>query len=61
VHPMRASAISELLAQAGAAWKVVDDLIAAGSLTEVTYRNERYYLRRWARKISDSGAEVDPV
>jgi wyosine [tRNA(Phe)-imidazoG37] synthetase (radical SAM superfamily) len=49
VHPMRASAVRALLARAGAPWDVVDDLITQGALTEVTYRDEHYYLRRWRR------------
>jgi hypothetical protein len=46
---MRASAVEELLARAGATRKIVDDLVADGSLTEVTYRDQQYYLRRWRR------------
>lgn len=50
VHPMRASAVEALLAQTGATWTVVDDLITQGHLTEVTHRNQKYYLRRWRRR-----------
>jgi wyosine [tRNA(Phe)-imidazoG37] synthetase (radical SAM superfamily) len=49
VHPMRASAVAALLARTGAGWEVVDALIAQGALTEVTYRHDHYYLRRWRR------------
>jgi len=49
VHPMRASAVEDLLGRAGADWRVVDDLISEGKLTEVTYRDQPYYLRRWRR------------
>lgn len=48
VHPMRSSAVHELLAGAGAGWDVVEDLIADGDLIETTYRNETFYLRRFA-------------
>lgn len=48
VHPMRASAAKDLLGRAGATWAVVEDLIAAGQLKEVTYQGERFYLRRLA-------------
>jgi wyosine [tRNA(Phe)-imidazoG37] synthetase (radical SAM superfamily) len=51
VHPMRASAVADLLQRAGADWTVVGDLITKGDLTEVTYRDERYYLRRWRRDV----------
>jgi len=48
VHPMRSSAVHELLAGAGAGWDVVEDLIADGDLIETTYRNETFYVRRFA-------------
>lgn len=44
VHPMRESAVRALLNQMGAPWSVVEDLIAAGSLREVPYQGERFYL-----------------
>jgi wyosine [tRNA(Phe)-imidazoG37] synthetase (radical SAM superfamily) len=49
VHPMRASAMTQLLARTASSWEVVDDLVAQGHLTEVTHRGERYYVRRWRR------------
>jgi wyosine [tRNA(Phe)-imidazoG37] synthetase (radical SAM superfamily) len=50
VHPMRASAITNLLARTGASWHVVDDLVAQGHLAEVTHRDEQYFVRRWRRR-----------
>jgi wyosine [tRNA(Phe)-imidazoG37] synthetase (radical SAM superfamily) len=47
VHPMRESAVQELLERCGAEWKVVDELIHQGKLAEVTYRGHRYYSRHW--------------
>ena len=47
VHPMRVSAVRELLDRGGGDWQMVEDLIESGQLTEVTYRDEQYYLRRW--------------
>ena len=47
VHPMRASAVHELLDRAGAGWGVVEDLIADGCLIETIYRNETFYVRRF--------------
>lgn len=49
VHPMRASAVEDLLERAGATWKVVDELIEEDDLAETTYQDQRYYLRRWRR------------
>ena len=48
VHPMRSSAVRELLGRTGAEWDIVEDLVADGSLIETTYRNDTYYVRRFA-------------
>ncbi len=48
VHPMRASAVHELLDRAGAGWEIVEDLIADGGLIETTYRNDTFYVRRFS-------------
>ena len=48
VHPMRASAVRELLDQTGAGWAVVEGLIADGGLIETTYRDDTFYVRRFA-------------
>jgi wyosine [tRNA(Phe)-imidazoG37] synthetase (radical SAM superfamily) len=45
VHPMRESAVRSTLAQSGAGWEIVADLLEAGELVEVTYSSHRYYLR----------------
>ncbi len=50
VHPMRASAIEELLERSGSSWQIVDDLIAAGSLVETTYRDDTFFVRRFSRR-----------
>jgi wyosine [tRNA(Phe)-imidazoG37] synthetase (radical SAM superfamily) len=47
VHPMRERAVRTVLGRAGVPWSVVEDLVAAGLLREVTHRGERFYLR-WA-------------
>ncbi|WP_231944233.1 radical SAM protein [Candidatus Bipolaricaulis anaerobius] len=46
VHPMRKQAVQELLARDRAAWEVVRRLLAEGKLVELTYRGERFYLRK---------------
>jgi wyosine [tRNA(Phe)-imidazoG37] synthetase (radical SAM superfamily) len=46
VHPMRASAVRQLLAEDGATWDVVEMLLASGELTAVEHAEEHFYLRR---------------
>jgi len=46
VHPMRREAVEELLGKAGEEWSVVEDLVSAGRLVELTHRGHTYYLRR---------------
>lgn len=48
VHPMRESAVRELLKRAKAKWSVVEELIAEGKLKEVGYLGNRYFVRRFA-------------
>jgi len=45
VHPMRESAVSDLLTKAGADWSVVDKLIAENKLVETEYETHKFYLR----------------
>lgn len=45
VHPMRDSAVADLLARDDADWTLVEDLIAARQLVVVEYRGDRYYTR----------------
>jgi wyosine [tRNA(Phe)-imidazoG37] synthetase (radical SAM superfamily) len=49
VHPMRETAVRELLAKDGASWDVVERLLATRELTTVEYRGERFYVRRFRR------------
>jgi wyosine [tRNA(Phe)-imidazoG37] synthetase (radical SAM superfamily) len=48
VHPMRAEAVRELLAKDGAAWEVVEQLIAKKLLKEIAYGGETFYVRRFS-------------
>ncbi|MGD8934776.1 MAG: radical SAM protein [Gammaproteobacteria bacterium] len=48
VHPMRESAVSELLNRANADWSLVDELIAERMLKKVDYLGERYIMRNFA-------------
>ena len=52
VHPMRASAVRELVERSGATWGVVDALVAEGLLTPTIYRDETYYVRRFSRQTA---------
>jgi len=57
VHPMRSSAVRELLSRTGAGWELVESLIADGSLTETAYRGETFYVRRFSRRRTTGGSE----
>ena len=46
VHPMRESAVSELLSRANADWSLVDELITECKLKKVDYLGE-HYIMRW--------------
>jgi wyosine [tRNA(Phe)-imidazoG37] synthetase (radical SAM superfamily) len=48
VHPMRADAVRELLIKDGAAWELVEQLIARELLKEVEYEGQTFYVRRFA-------------
>jgi len=56
VHPMRSSAVRELLDATDADWGVVDALIADGSITETSYRGETFYVRRFSRRHASGGS-----
>jgi len=49
VHPMRRSAVQELLDRNGSDWDVVHALIEEGLVREVVYRDDTFYSRRPAR------------
>ena len=50
VHPMREDSVRDYLKRAGAEWKVITDLIERGSLREVEYQGEKFYLRKFPGK-----------
>jgi wyosine [tRNA(Phe)-imidazoG37] synthetase (radical SAM superfamily) len=50
VHPMRRSAVRDLLDRSGVSWDVVDGLIADGSLIETIYRGDTFFVRRFSRR-----------
>jgi wyosine [tRNA(Phe)-imidazoG37] synthetase (radical SAM superfamily) len=47
VHPMRESAVKDLLGRANADWSMVETLIAEGRLKEVDYLGKHYFVRRF--------------
>ncbi|OOZ75722.1 hypothetical protein BOW50_11120, partial [Solemya velum gill symbiont] len=50
VHPIRESAIKEMLIRAKGDWSMIDELIDDGKIKEVDYLGQRYYVRRFAEK-----------
>ena len=46
VHPMREDAVKEYLKKAGADWKVITSLLKEGSLVQMEYKGENFYLRK---------------
>jgi wyosine [tRNA(Phe)-imidazoG37] synthetase (radical SAM superfamily) len=54
VHPMRDSAVSELLSRANADWSLVDTLISEGLLKQVDYLGERYIMRSFAARQEEN-------
>jgi wyosine [tRNA(Phe)-imidazoG37] synthetase (radical SAM superfamily) len=65
VHPLRESAVRELLARSGAAWELVERLLEEGMLRRVDYEGTRFYLRRFSERSAPaardelSGAQRD--
>ena len=47
VHPMRRSAIEELLGKSGESWDLVEDMVRKGELRRVEYLGEEYYIRNF--------------
>jgi wyosine [tRNA(Phe)-imidazoG37] synthetase (radical SAM superfamily) len=50
VHPMRRSAVEELLRRDAAGWEVVDQLIRESLLVPVDHAGARYYVRSFTRR-----------
>jgi wyosine [tRNA(Phe)-imidazoG37] synthetase (radical SAM superfamily) len=50
VHPMRESAVRELLSGNHCSWGLVDELVADGDLNVVEYDGDRFYLRPVRRR-----------
>ena len=46
VHPMREEAVRKYLKKAGADWQVITDLIKGGSLIELKYQGNNFYMRK---------------
>ncbi len=51
VHPMRESAVREILKKAGADWSVAHQLIAQSKLVETEYAGQKFYLRNFKGKL----------
>ena len=46
VHPMREDGVKELLDKAKSNWNVIEKLIHENKLTEVEYKNDKFYVRK---------------
>lgn len=53
VHPMRRDAVEELLAKTGSSWGVVEELIRANRLAEISHEGSYFYLRRIPRPSAE--------
>ena len=51
VHPMREDAVRRLLANTSADWQIIHGLIAQDKLTEIKYRGQKFYMRKFPRSI----------
>jgi len=47
VHPIREEALRKMIANAGADWNTVEELVALKMITSIHYRGETFYLRRF--------------
>lgn len=54
VHPLRESAVRDLLRRSGSEWGVVQRLVDEGLLRSVDHEGSRFYLRRFHRRSSTS-------
>lgn len=50
VHPLREKALKEMIAAAGGKWELIYDLLAAGEISCINYRDENYYLHQSKNK-----------
>ena len=50
VHPMRESAVRELLQKNGADWNIVEDMIEDDQLVKLEYGKDIFYFRRFPSK-----------
>ena len=46
VHPMREDGVNRLLVKAKSGWNVIEKLMHEGKLTEVEYKNKKFYIRK---------------
>jgi len=49
VHPLREEPLRAMVSAAGGTWRVVEDLLADGSILTILYRDERYFFRRFKK------------
>jgi len=55
VHPMREEAVRDLLSRAGADWSVVEKMIAAGQLVEITHEDNKFFMKKLEKVKRNTG------
>lgn len=56
VHPLREEALRDMVSAVGGTWQVVEELLSAGKICSIRYRDERYFLRHF-KEIRRKNAE----
>lgn len=47
VHPLREQALKEMVINTGNKWEIVEDLLASGKISCVSYRNDKFFLHNF--------------
>jgi wyosine [tRNA(Phe)-imidazoG37] synthetase (radical SAM superfamily) len=55
VHPMRESAVRELLERANAEWSVIDEMLSDGKIVELDYGGDKFYFRKLPKVRRETG------
>jgi len=51
VHPMREDGIKKFLLKSKSDWKVIEKLLEENKLVEINYKNKKFYIRNFQKKI----------
>jgi wyosine [tRNA(Phe)-imidazoG37] synthetase (radical SAM superfamily) len=55
VHPMRESAVRELLERAGGEWSVIEKMLTDGKIVQLDYNGNRFYFRKLPKVRRERG------